>query len=120
MGELGAGGGFAGAVDADDGNDGGSFGGAAQCRGVGGQGLLHFVAGDGEDVHACAALGFVALFYRSDDLMGHGEAEIGAEQRGFEFLERGAGQLGRSADDAFDFVDQPAVSLVQAGFELVE
>src|SRR5207249_3643115 len=73
-----------------------------------------------EDVHAAAALGFVGLFDCGNDLVRDGEAEVGAEERGFAFLERGAGQFGRSADDAFDFMDEPGVGFLQAGFKFFE
>ena len=63
---------------------------------------------------------FVSLLDCGDDLPSRCEAQIGAEQSGFEFFERGAGQFGRTGNDALDFVDQLAVSLLQAGFEFVE
>ena len=42
---------------------------------------------DGEDIHSAAALSFVSSLDSGDDLRGHGHAEIGADQRGFEFFD---------------------------------
>ena len=50
--------------------------------------FLHFGARDGEHVQSRAALRFVSLFHGGDDLRSHGHAEIGGDERGFEFFER--------------------------------
>ena len=71
-------------------------------------------------VQARAALGFVGLFDGGDDLRGHGQAEVGGDERGFQFLERRRVEFGRAGDDAFDFVRQLAVRFLQAGFEFGE
>jgi hypothetical protein len=107
MGELGAGGGLAGAVDADHRHHRQAVRGAAQ-RGVAGrEALLHLGLGDGEHVRAAAALGLVSPLHRGHDLLGHGHAEVGAEQRRLQLLERRAGQARRAGDNALDFVDEP-------------
>ena len=109
-----------GAVDADDGNDGRAVRGLDQVRPAGRQIFFHLRPGDGEDIQARTALGFVGVFHGRDDLRGHGQAEVGGDERGFEFFERRGVQLGRTRDDAFDFVRQPAVGFLQAGFEFGE
>ena len=121
VGQLGGGGGLAGAVDADDGDDGGAAGGFAQARRCLTERLFSTSApGDGEDVQAARPCDFVGLLDRRDDLRGHGHAEIGGDQRGFQFLEGLAVQPGRAGDDALDFVGELAVRLLQAGFEFGE
>ena len=49
--------------------------------------LLHFGTGNGEHVQSRAALCFVSLFHGGDDVRRHGHAEIGGDERGFEFFE---------------------------------
>jgi hypothetical protein len=46
---------------------------------------------DLEDSQPRAALCFIRLLHGLEDLVRHGGAEIGSEQRGFEFFEGGAG-----------------------------
>ena len=128
MRELGGGRGFAGAVDADDGNHGRAVHRHDQISFVrapclrrrlrrGQQNFFHFGAGDGKHVQILAALGFVGVLHSGDDLRGHGRAEVGGNQGGLEFIQRRRVQFGRARDDAFDFVRQPAVGFLQAGFE---
>ena len=63
------------------------------------------------------ALGFVGLLHGGHDLRGHGQAEVGGDERGFQFFQRSPVEFGRAGDDAFDFVRQLAVRFLQAGFE---
>ena len=53
-------------------------------------------------------------------MRGHGHAEVGGDERGFDFFERLGGQLGRARDDALDFVRELGVRFLQAGFEFGE
>ena len=118
--QLGGGRGLAGAVDADDRDDRQPAGRFAQLGLVRGQAFFHLAPRDGEHIQARAALRFVGLLDRADDLAGHGHAEVGGDQRGFQFLERRGVQFGRAGDDAFDLVRQLAVRLLQAGLEFCE
>ncbi len=43
------------------------------------------------------ALRFVGFLDRGDDLVRHGHAEVGGDERGFEFLERFAGRAWANA-----------------------
>ncbi len=63
---------------------------------------------------------FVGEFDGGHDLRGHGHTEIGGNERLLDFLERLGGQLGRTRDDAFDFVRELGVCLGEAGFEFGE
>ena len=120
VGELGAGGGLAGAVDADDGDDGGAGGDFLQVGVLGRKALFNFRAGDGEIVQPAGALGFVGEFYGRHDLIGHGDAEIGADEGLLDFLEGFGGKLGRARNDALDFVDELGLRFGEAGFEFGE
>ena len=115
--ELGAGRGLARAVDADDGNDRPpvvflilvffffSF-------------FFSFPPGGGKNLRGGFPLVFLGLFDGGDDLLGHGHAEIGGDEGGFEFFQRFAGQFGRARDDAFDFVRQLAVRFCRPALNL--
>ena len=95
--------------------------GPAQERSVGGgQALFDFGAGDGQHLQAGAALGFVGELDGADDLGGRGLAEVRRNQTGFQFFERGAGELWRGGDDALDFVGQFAVRFAQPLFEFLK
>ena len=82
--------------------------------------LLHFGPRNGKHVQSRAALRFVSLFHGGDDVRRHGHAEIGGDERGFEFFKRCRDKLRRQRDDAFDFVRQLAVRFGQAGLEFLE
>ena len=69
---------------------------------------------------ARGALRFEGLLDGGDDLLRHGQAEVGGDEGVFELLQRFASQLGRARDDAFDLVRQLAVGLGQPGFEFGE
>ena len=43
------------------------------------------------------ALGFVGFLYRGDDLRGHCHAEIGGDERGFDFFQRLGGRAWANA-----------------------
>ncbi len=120
MGELGGRGGLAGAVDADNGNHGQAVRCLDQVGRIRAQALLHFGAGDGKHVRTGTALGFVGVLDGGHDLGGRAQAEIGGDERGFQFLERGGVEFGRACDDAFDFMRQLAVGFLQAGLEFLE
>jgi len=71
--------------------------------------LLHLGTGNGKHVQSRAALRFVSLFHSGEDVRRHGHAEIGGNERGFEFFERCRAKLWRQRNDAFDFARQLAV-----------
>ena len=120
MRELGGGGCFSCAIDADNRNDRRAIGFFAQRGWVRRKTLLDFATRDGEDIDTTAALCFVSRFHRGDDPVRCGDAEVRAEQRSFEFFECRAGQFGRAGDDAFDLVSQLRVSFLQASFEFLK
>jgi hypothetical protein len=64
--------------------------------------------------------GFRKPFDGGDDLGGHGRAQVGGDQGGFQFLQAAGGQFGRGGEDAFDFVGQLVVRFEQALFELLK
>ena len=84
------------------------------------QALFHLAPRDGEHIQPRAALGFVGLLDRADDLAGHRHAQVGGDQRSLQLLQPRGVQFGRPGDDAFDLVRQLAVRLLQAGLELGE
>ena len=125
MRELGAGRGFARAVDADDGNDRQARRRLSCNSALFAERLFSISrARDGKKIQPRAALRFVSLFDGGHDLRGHRHAQVGGDERGFEFLERVGGQLGRARDDAFDFVGElgvrfgrPALNLANKSHE---
>lgn len=120
VGEFGGGGGFSGAVDADDRDDGELVGEEFE----GGIELVEafFDLGTGEleDIDAGFALGFEGLAGGGDDGVGDGESEVSAEEGGFEFLECIGGEFGGAGDDSADFVDEPLVGFLETGFKAIE
>ena len=88
MRQLGAGRGLSRAVDADDGDDRGATRHREQVRWGGGQVLFHFGTRNREHIGPGGAPGFIGQLDGGDDLVGHGRAEIGADQGVLEFLER--------------------------------
>ncbi|MFM1942855.1 MAG: hypothetical protein RI897_1837 [Verrucomicrobiota bacterium] len=79
-----------------------------------------FGSGELENIDAGFALGFEGLAGGGDDGVGDGEAEVGAEEGGFEFLEGFWGEFRGAGDDAADFVDEPLVGFLESGFEAIE
>jgi hypothetical protein len=120
MRELGGRGGLAGAVHADDGNDGGLAGCLAQPGRLDRETVLDFALGNGEHIEAGGALRFVGFLHHRDNLRRHFHAEVGADERDFDFLQRGGVELGRTGDDALDLVRELVVRLGERGFEFGE
>ena len=61
---------------------------------IGAQAVLHLRLRDLKDIRPGAALGLVGLLDCAENLAGHGHAQVGSNQRGFQFLERCGVSLG--------------------------
>ena len=65
-------------------------------------------------------MGLIGESDSGDDLLGDGEAEIGAKEGGFEFGEGGAGEPGRARDDTLDLVAEGGGGPGDGGLQFVE
>ena len=119
VGQFGRRGGLAGAVYADQRNHCqpvalGQVGGALAETGN------NFRLGDFQHAAGLAAARLVRFADDIDDALGDGEAHVGGEQRGFEFLDVIAGEFGRAGDNPVDLSGQLGLRLFQTGKELAE
>ena len=124
--ELGDGGGFAGAVDAGDEDDGGDFfavgagGGEVEFAGLGGPVGFHFGLEEVENLIAgvdfLVAPSLVEVFH---DAGGGFDAQVGEDEAVFEFVEEGLVELA-AAEEGAQAADEDVAGLGQAAFELVE
>jgi hypothetical protein len=117
---LGTGRGFAGAIDPDErGHDESRWRLAKRRLGIR-QAIFHFLSRDGKHIQSGATLRFIGLFHGDRNLQRYGHAKIGADQGCLQFLQRRAGQLGRTGKDAFKFMRQFGMGFLETFFEFLK
>ena len=84
------------------------------------QALFHLAPRDGKHIHPRAALCFVNLLDRANNLAGRRHAQVGGNQRSLQLLQARGVQLGRPGNNALDLVRQLALRLLQARLEFGE
>ncbi len=120
MGELGGGGGFAGAIHAHQRHHGESFGLAMQSGRLAIERAGHLTPRNSEHVKAFFALRFVAVFDGGKNALRHWQAEVGADEGVLDFFKRVVIELGRAGNDAVNLLRQLGLCALKARLEFIE